>query len=722
MRHVLSHILRLILTMTILVVATPTHAQQNPYKISDKLYPLYEKAYNNRRNQQGLALADSLCKRAIAMGDKKAEVLGLLIYVQYELQTPRNYPALLKACEKVREKAKKYDLMQYYFYCTITQATYLSNEERDDEAMKLLKEDTRLAEKTGHPYGIQMGYVSMGNILMAKNEYGHGVRFYQRALNFVKEHMPEKARSSVYPKLATAFFYMGKFDESLTCIDEGLKYSYTNSNRATLLTTKALVLFIQGAYKDFRQTRQDIRKYSGVANNLTNVENSLYQSFDLMEDGKFEQATAIIAKLPDFLRKYANYAYFLKRHDYKQASASLHDISKNLMGNNRDDFMQDFDELSHSYSEQINNIERQQAINEQAKLKLKLMQLQLLNTNQELSHADNMKRLQQIYADKNALAVHNQRLKSAQLRDSLSSQKAVDKKIKERKESLRKILIGVSAFILTIIILTIVYLWQHRKMQQRLYWLSLKLKSTLDELNIANDQAQKSDKAKTRFIQDMSHEIRTPLNAIVGFSQVLSETDYHLSAEEKTDITKRITENSEMLSTLINDILDLTSIESGKYVMNIEPATVNALCQEALNSVRHRLADGVELRYTSDVSDGQTVNTDIMRTQQVLNHLLVNAAKNTTEGSITLDCSLTKNPGLVTFTVTDTGIGVPSEKMQQIFERFKKVDYFKQGSGLGLEISSTIARCLGGSVSINPAYTTGAQFSFTISDSLQARK
>ena len=212
----------------------------------------------------------------------------------------------------------------------------------------------------------------------------------------------------------------------------------------------------------------------------------------------------------------------------------------------------------------------------------------------------------------------------------------------------------------------------------------------------------------------MSHEIRTPLNSIVGFSQVLAEQEEYLGAEERNNMTHIINSNSEVLNTLINDILDLTSLESGKYVMKQQQVAVNELCFHAIAATRSRKVKGVHLVVKTDLPDEFGIVSDEFRLQQVLTNMLTNAMKNTEKGSIVLNCSLTERSGMLTFTVTDTGIGVPKDKQKEIFERFCKLDQFKQGVGLGLDMCRIIAAKLGGEIDIDPDYTDGARFWFAI--------
>lgn len=236
------------------------------------------------------------------------------------------------------------------------------------------------------------------------------------------------------------------------------------------------------------------------------------------------------------------------------------------------------------------------------------------------------------------------------------------------------------------------------------------LEATNAMLREAKEAAEKSEKVKTRFVQNMSHEIRTPLNAIVGFSQLLGLPDGMVSEQEKQEYSTYITANSDLLTMLINDILDMGDIDSGNYSVTMAPARCNSICQAAVNTTITRAHPGVQMYVESELDDDFTIVTDYRRVQQVLINFLTNACKNTVSGSIVLRCTDREVPGKLTFSVTDTGCGVPEEKAEIIFERFSKLDQFKPGSGLGLNICRDIAERLGGDIGLDKSYTGGARF------------
>ncbi|MGM9786007.1 MAG: ATP-binding protein [Candidatus Cryptobacteroides sp.] len=223
-------------------------------------------------------------------------------------------------------------------------------------------------------------------------------------------------------------------------------------------------------------------------------------------------------------------------------------------------------------------------------------------------------------------------------------------------------------------------------------------------LRKAKNEADAASRMKTHFVQNMSHEIRTPLNAVVGYSQLLALEDGILTPEEKNEYISYITNNSSMLMMLIDDILDLSDIDSGNYRMSIGECACNEICRKAMKTVECRVPPGVGFEFVSDVSDQLSIMSDERRVQQVIINYLTNSCKHTSEGRIVLSCTIFEKPGYVTFAVSDTGTGIPAEEAEHIFKRFSKLDKFKQGSGLGLNICMLLADKLGGIVELDKNY------------------
>lgn len=237
----------------------------------------------------------------------------------------------------------------------------------------------------------------------------------------------------------------------------------------------------------------------------------------------------------------------------------------------------------------------------------------------------------------------------------------------------------------------------------------------INELTAANRKAEIANAAKTRFVQNMSHEVRTPLNAIVGFSQLLSLPDDVLSPEEKKEFSNHIMNNTKILIMLLEDILNTTDMDKGQYKITYDEGEVHYICRAAITSSEHRLHSGVEMLYEPESEDPFTFRTDPQRVQQILINLLTNACKHTSKGRIVLSSSLKAKPDYVTFTVTDTGPGIPADQAEVIFDRFTKLNGFVQGTGLGLSICREIATLMGANVYLDTTYNEGgARFVFEV--------
>ena len=237
----------------------------------------------------------------------------------------------------------------------------------------------------------------------------------------------------------------------------------------------------------------------------------------------------------------------------------------------------------------------------------------------------------------------------------------------------------------------------------------------INELTAANRKAEIANAAKTRFVQNMSHEVRTPLNAIVGFSQLLSLPDDSLTPEEKQEFSNHIMNNTKILIMLLEDILNTTDMDKGEYKITYDEGEVHFMCRAAISSSEHRLHSGVEMFYEPESEEPFTFRTDPQRVQQILINLLTNACKHTSKGKIVLASSLTAKPGYVTFSVTDTGPGIPADQAEAIFDRFTKLNSFVQGTGLGLSICREIATLMGANVYLDTTYTGGgARFVFEV--------
>jgi hypothetical protein len=298
----------------------------------------------------------------------------------------------------------------------------------------------------------------------------------------------------------------------------------------------------------------------------------------------------------------------------------------------------------------------------------------------------------------------------------LNAEKVRLEKISQKKQlqNTRIILFSV----LGLLCIVVIFLWQQRKLNAKLHRAKNKLDEqnrTLikaeEELRKAKEVAEQSNWLKTMFIQNMSHEIRTPLNSIVGFSGVLVDM-----LDEKEDIGQYVAlieSNSKLLLKLVGDILDISILDSEVEIKH-NAVDVNACCQASIDAAGASFDLGVKLIF-EPACDDLIINSNYSYIVQVLDNLLGNASKFTHEGSVTLAYEVKKEENQLIFTVTDTGIGIPVEEQERVFERFVKLDNFSQGTGLGLSICRIVAERLGGYLRIDKGYTQGTRVIFCVS-------
>ena len=234
----------------------------------------------------------------------------------------------------------------------------------------------------------------------------------------------------------------------------------------------------------------------------------------------------------------------------------------------------------------------------------------------------------------------------------------------------------------------------------------------MKQLNAAYQHALESDKMKTRFIQNVSHEVRTPLNIISGFSQVIADPSLTESVEERQNMAAMMQKSAQQITNLIDEIIGLSLIESSTTVVKDDIVKVNQLLESVVADYEDAVPPQVALRVDSELEPDFSFATNKNMLYRIISALTDNAIKNTEKGGVTLKARTVAQTLLIT--VEDTGCGIPADQAEHIFERFVKLDSFKQGIGLGLPLSRKLAEQLGGLVTLDTTYYLGARFVVTL--------
>lgn len=300
--------------------------------------------------------------------------------------------------------------------------------------------------------------------------------------------------------------------------------------------------------------------------------------------------------------------------------------------------------------------------------------------------------------------------------DELNTLFQVDElKVEQQRMRYLYIFLAVSTIVLALLLL-LYYSWRN----------AIRQKKTNEQLRIANERAKVSSKMKSEFIRNITHEIRTPLNIVSGFTQILTQPDIELPEKEKRDIHERVTENTDRITNLVDRMLELSDASSEVLIERKDETNVIDIVSQAIDhskitlhtrSVRSTSDDiqpqqsrSDESKVVFEVSQIQMIHlrTNKSHAVRALAQLLENAVKFTREGSITLNMTYTEEK--VCFIVEDTGIGIPTDQTEHIFEEFIQLDPFTEGTGIGLTIARSVAQRMGGNLWLDTDYKEGSRF------------
>lgn len=245
-----------------------------------------------------------------------------------------------------------------------------------------------------------------------------------------------------------------------------------------------------------------------------------------------------------------------------------------------------------------------------------------------------------------------------------------------------------------------------------LSYIILSRRRHMEQLKKAYDHALESDKMKTAFIQNVSHEIRTPLNVICGFTQVISDPELATGIEDRQKMADMMQKNARVITSLIDEMLELSNSESTVDAVKEDQVEVNEVLRDLMQENEGLLSKETVLRFESSLSEDYVITTNELMLKRIVNSLIDNAIKNTPKGTVTLRVAADKDN--LTLMVEDTGKGIPAAEAEHIFERFFKLDSFKEGLGLGLPLCRSMTERLGGTVRLDTTYHHGARFIVTL--------
>ena len=718
-----AHLRLLLCCLLCAVMALPLPGQDNPYKIKNSLYTLYMEGHTNLLRPISLMWADSLSRQAVREGDQKAECLGAVLRLRH-FTRGSDRQDMEREAENLRRVSRRNDFPRYYYYAYQLEIVWLINHGMLVSALHRCEQMRKEAYAENDPYGIFNCLRIMGQIYFSRMSNVQALDYFQQALDYQLNYLPLESPADSYFSLARAYS-IGTHPNPA----KGLEYAILAEKTSKVMQMKIQAVELQAEllyqlkrYQEFRDTYNRMMQLHRENKTLPSAHYYFAQVEKAILDQDYQQAYAYVDSIGHPIDMMLYKVRILEKMGRYKEAFELERRRESM----RDSVQQQLQTMD--LAEFNAQLESEQLKHENMLLDLQNSELQLKQMQQQIE-------LERSISENKELALQNRDLELQQLKAETSLQQAESEREKlehqQQKNELERqimhnryrttnviVLVGVLTLLM---LLLIVYVHKRSRtarmlkaQNQELHQARGQMENALHEAEEQKRRAEQANTMKTMFIQNMSHEIRTPLNSIVGFTQILADQQMDLEETERKEFSQIILHNSELLTTLVDDLLALSELESGKYEIINQQVHCNVLCRETLATVDHRCPPHVRLCFTSEVGDDFTVTTDSRRVREVLVNLLVNAEKFTEKGEIRLHLSLTEHPGRLTFSVTDTGRGIPAGQAEEIFKRFTKLDTFVQGNGLGLSICRLIADCLHAEIKVDTAYTEGARFVFIL--------
>lgn len=690
-------------------------AQNNPYSINDNVYVYYQKCYQMLRKPIVIAMTDTMFDMSGRVHDVKAQCLALYTKASHFFFAG-DIPHLNSVLKKLYQFSYRTTYTQYLFGVWNLKIDYFLRNRQYDKALDELKVYRKDALNLKCDYGIASSYKLLGDVYHMRNQFELAIVEFKKALDyFITKKLIDK-NYGIYSSLANTYFSVRDYDKATDCL---LKYMSHIKLKYEYARTYLLLSCCYFALKNDKMAHLYADKYFEAL-----------KKYPLQQMSSFSVYMFYIhyyLSKGDYVKAY-QYADSMKKEDPVLAKQYRYLVAKGagdypLALESYEQYVMLMASKDHAkqqalVAEYVAKFDNEHLISERNALALKnaMLKTSELRNSQRILLLDRQKKqleINNIHLDLNNkdLILINQHQKI--LKQQAEAQRQIEKmrsqniiNSQERHISMLVILILSLLFIVAIFYNILRYRTVSRLRKEKQI-----AENARQEAIRARIEAENADKMKTYFLQNISHEIRTPLNAIVGFSTLLADPNNGLDDNTKSNFTSLVSSNTEQLTSLMNDIADLSSLESGTYKINSETFSANALCVQTVSSLQQNVKSGVELLFVEPHEDC-FVTTDKVRLYQVLINLLTNACKYTDKGNIVLTyCRQDKN---IEFSVTDTGRGIDKEKAKAIFNRFEKLDSLEPGMGIGLNICFHIAQLLHGQIRLDTAYNKGARFSFCI--------
>ncbi len=663
--YALSYIFGFLFILCSVQVQAQQKDASEAYDVDSTLYAYYLRCKAAGEHTRVMQMSDTLFRMAGEKQDARMQAVALSTKLDFFYFQGSNEDSILHYVDVVKKFAKETHQPKYYYFAWAKRAInyYIKSRRYNTalyEADKMMKE----AEQDNYPAGMANGFNIISSIYQTKNLYKLAAENREKEIEIIlKYNVDTYNLSNTYAMLSNYYCHLGEKDKAEECLKKAEEYIYSHSQEFSVYL-KYVYYYV--TFEEYIKAEEYLKKAKQLMDTQKEISKISYEYYIRLR------------------------GYYTATQQYSKALATQEYISK-------------------TYSTKDGDLAGMQ---DKARLYSKLGNFpKAIEYYERYIHStDSLNRIQEdITTSEYATRLGVERLNT----EKLELQQEMQQRDLASKQRIIFFLIALLALGFIIFYREHLLNGKLRASQKLLSEKNYALRVSRKELIQAKEQAEQASIMKTEFIQNMSHEIRTPLNSIVGFSQIIGAMSKEHECAEAHEFADIIEQGSNNLLHLVDDVLDLASLDSGTVIPTDIGADATAICRECLVQVEQNLKPGIDLKLQTE-ADEFYFYTNPVRLSMILSHLLKNGAKFTDEGSIILDWHQDEAHQHIIFSVTDTGIGIPKDKQEFVFERFTKVDTFTQGTGLGLSIGRICAEKMGGSLVLDPDYTNGCRFVLTL--------